>query len=99
MKPTKLLIKQKNKKVKFDDLALISTEDRTPPVIIAKSDGSFLYMTTDLGTVVFRENKKIYDKYIYVVDFRQKEHFLNYLVQLNILNYQTKISSMSDMEL
>jgi len=66
---------KKNKKVKFDDLALISTEDRTPPVIIAKSDGSFLYMTTDLGTVVFRENKKIYDKYIYVVDFRQKEHF------------------------
>ena len=66
---------KKDKKVKYDDLALISTEERTPPVIIAKSDGSFLYMTTDLGTVLFRENKKIYDKYIYVVDFRQKEHF------------------------
>ena len=66
---------KKDKKVKYDDLALISTEERTPPVIIAKSDGSFLYMTTDLGTVVFRENKKIYDKYIYIVDFRQKEHF------------------------
>ena len=66
---------KKSKKVKFDDLALVSTEDRNPPVIIAKSDGSFLYMTTDLGTVVFRENKNIYDKYIYVVDSRQREHF------------------------
>ena len=66
---------KKSKKVKFDDLALVSTEERTPPVIIAKSDGSFLYMTTDLGTVVFRENKNIYDKYIYVVDSRQREHF------------------------
>ena len=66
---------KKSKKVKFDDLALVSTEERTPPVIIAKSDGSFLYMTTDLGTVLFRENKNVYDKYIYVVDYRQKEHF------------------------
>tara|TARA_B100000614_G_scaffold246305_1_gene252203 strand:- start:831 stop:2462 length:1632 start_codon:yes stop_codon:yes gene_type:complete len=66
---------KKDKKVKFDDLALVSTEERTPPVIIAKSDGSFLYMTTDLGTVLFRENKNVYDKYIYVVDYRQKEHF------------------------
>ncbi len=66
---------KKQGKVKFDNLALISTEERDPPVIIAKRDGSFLYMTTDLGTVKFRETNEEYDKYIYVVDSRQKEHF------------------------
>ena len=32
-------------------------------------------MTTDLGTVYFRESQNTYDKYVYVVDSRQSEHF------------------------
>lgn len=62
-------------KVKKDSGALISTEDVDPPILITKSDGSYLYLTTDLGTVYFRENKDNFDKYIYIVDSRQKNHF------------------------
>lgn len=65
----------KDKKVKKDSGALISTEDTDPPILITKSDGSYLYLTTDLGTVYFRENKDNFDKYIYIVDSRQKNHF------------------------
>ena len=61
--------------VKIDDGALISTEESDPPIIITKADGSYLYMTTDLGTVYFRESQNTYDKYVYVVDSRQSEHF------------------------
>jgi len=63
------------KKVKKDDGALISTQEVDPPILITKSDGSYLYLTTDLGTVLFRENKSSFDKYIYVVDSRQENHF------------------------
>ena len=66
---------KKEKLVKIDDGALISTEESDPPIIITKADGSYLYMTTDLGTVYFRESQNTYDKYVYVVDSRQSEHF------------------------
>ena len=58
-----------------DDGALVSTEKEDPPILITKSDGSYLYLTTDLGTVMHREKSGKYDKYIYVVDSRQKNHF------------------------
>ena len=62
-------------KVKKDSGALISTEEVDPPILITKSDGSYLYLTTDLGTVLFREKKNDFNKYIYVVDSRQQNHF------------------------
>jgi len=58
-----------------DDGALVSTEKEDPPILITKSDGSYLYLTTDLGTVMHRERNQKCDKYIYVVDSRQKNHF------------------------
>lgn len=66
--------KEKNLVVE-DDGALVSTEKEDPPILITKSDGSYLYLTTDLGTVMYREKSQKYDKYIYVVDSRQKNHF------------------------
>ena len=58
-----------------DSGALISTEETDPPILITKSDGSYLYLTTDLGTVYFREQQQKFNKYVYVVDSRQKNHF------------------------
>ena len=77
VKETDLVVSKaiENNKVKKDSGALISTEDVDPPILITKSDGSYLYLTTDLGTVYFRENKDNFDKYIYIVDARQKNHF------------------------
>ncbi len=63
------------KKVVDDSGALVSKEKHEPPIILIKSDGSFLYLTTDLGTIYFREKKQVFNKYLYVVDQRQSNHF------------------------
>ena len=47
-----------------------------PPCMIQKSDGASLYGTTDLATLVQREQDYHPDKVIYVVDKRQELHFV-----------------------
>lgn len=47
-----------------------------PPCMILKSDGASLYTTTDLATLVQREEDFHPDKVIYVVDKRQEMHFV-----------------------
>lgn len=46
-----------------------------PPCIILKSDGSAIYETTDLATLVQRQKDYNPDRVIYVVDKRQDLHF------------------------
>ena len=65
----------KNKKLEKDNGALISTEDVDPKVLITKSDGSYLYITTDLATILYRQQNIGYDKAFYIVDNRQSLHF------------------------
>ena len=45
------------------------------PMIIRKQDGAFLYATSDLATIKYRMEKWSPDAILYVVDFRQSEHF------------------------
>lgn len=45
------------------------------PMIIRKRDGAFLYATTDLATIKYRLQTWNPDALLYVVDFRQSEHF------------------------
>jgi len=45
------------------------------PFIIQKSDGAYLYATTDLAALCYRVDKLKADKIIYVTDARQKLHF------------------------
>lgn len=59
----------------LDDGALIANDGQDPPALITKSDGSYMYLTTDIGTILYREKMFKADKYIYVVDERQKNHF------------------------
>lgn len=47
-----------------------------PPCMIQKSDGASLYGTTDLATLVQREQDYHPDEVIYVVDKRQELHFV-----------------------
>jgi len=47
-----------------------------PPVILVKSDGAFMYATTDLATIVDRVKCQDPDLSIYVVDHRQSLHFV-----------------------
>ena len=51
-------------------------KEQIPPCIILKSDGATLYATTDLATLVQREQDFHPDRVLYVVDKRQAMHFL-----------------------
>tara|TARA_B100000900_G_scaffold96764_1_gene79867 strand:- start:1738 stop:3378 length:1641 start_codon:yes stop_codon:yes gene_type:complete len=64
-----------DKKVIDDFGALVSTQNTEPKILITKSDGSYLYITTDLATILFRQEKIGYDKAFYIVDNRQSLHF------------------------
>ena len=66
----------------IDDGALVvdveeeaDTKD-VPPCIIQKSDGASLYSTTDLATLVQREEDYHPDQVIYLADKRQELHFV-----------------------
>ena len=45
------------------------------PLIVQKSDGAFLYATTDLAAIRYRVGELKADKIIYVTDARQSLHF------------------------
>ncbi len=47
-----------------------------PPCIIQKSDGAYLYATSDLGTIYERKRKFNPDDIIYIADNRQSMHFM-----------------------
>ena len=64
-----------NKKITDDAGALISAEDTDPKILITKSDGSYLYITTDLATILYRQENIGYDEILYIVDNRQALHF------------------------
>ncbi len=50
-------------------------EGQEVPMLIQKSDGAFLYATTDLATLEYRRDTFKPDAILYVVDFRQSHHF------------------------
>lgn len=56
----------------------VSREDdakELPPLIFKKSNGSYLYATTDVATIYEREKKYHPGHILYIVDSRQKMHF------------------------
>ena len=57
------------------DVAKEEDTKEIPPCIILKSDGASLYTTTDLATLIMREQDYHPDEVIYVVDKRQELHF------------------------
>ena len=57
------------------DIQEESDTKELPPCIVRKSDGAALYATSDLATLVEREQDFQPDAYIYVVDKRQELHF------------------------
>ncbi|MHC4590521.1 MAG: arginine--tRNA ligase, partial [Planctomycetota bacterium] len=54
---------------------IVRFEDRERPLIIQKSDGGYLYSTTDLAAIRFRVEELGASRVIYVVDARQRDHF------------------------
>jgi len=78
-KLTPILIEKKLLK-KSEGAKIIEVKEDTdtkeiPPLLYEKSDGAYLYGTTDLGTIYERIEKYNPDEIIYVVDKRQELHF------------------------
>ena len=68
----------KVKKIAVEDqgaLVVFFENDKLPPAIVQKKDGSFLYSTSDLATIKFRREELKIDNAIYVTDERQQNHF------------------------
>tara|TARA_B100002052_G_C15871119_1_gene594726 strand:- start:834 stop:2471 length:1638 start_codon:yes stop_codon:yes gene_type:complete len=62
------------KKITEDGGAYVVSLNTDPKILITKSDGSYLYLTTDLATVINRKSQN-FDTVLYVVDKRQSLHF------------------------
>lgn len=58
------------------------------PMIIRKSDGAFLYSTTDLATIEYRMQHFKPDTILYVVDHRQGEHFEKLFAAARQMGYE-----------
>lgn len=56
-------------------LVVFFENDKLPPAIVQKKDGSFLYTTSDLATMKFRKNNLNVDEAVYLTDDRQQNHF------------------------
>jgi arginyl-tRNA synthetase len=78
---------KKDNLITIDDGALVSTQENEPPILILKRDGTYLYMTTDLATVLDREKSVSPDFYFYIVDSRQGEHFKQLFSSVEYFNF------------
>ena len=77
-------------KIEKDDGALISSQITDPRILITKSDGSYLYITTDLATALLRNKEIPHEKVLYVTDNRQKLHFEQLFESLLFFNFPSK---------
>lgn len=68
-------LKDKGLAKESDGAICVFPEGFDAPMIIQKKDGAFLYSTTDLATIKYRMETWNPDIVLYVVDFRQSEHF------------------------
>jgi len=61
--------------VEENGMKIIFPKGHTVPFILQKSDGSFLYDTSDLTCLLYRIKEENADRIIYVVDNSQQDHF------------------------
>ena len=57
------------------DVAKEEDKIEVPPFIVLKSDGAAMYSTTDMATIVSRQERFTPNEYWYVADSRQSLHF------------------------
>jgi arginyl-tRNA synthetase len=76
------------------DIAEEDDKKELPPCIVRKSDGAALYATSDLGTIIQRQQDYNPDEYIYLADKRQELHFTQVFrvaKKANIVREDTKM--------
>jgi len=77
-------------KIEKDGGAFISSQITDPRILITKSDGSYLYITTDLATAILRNKEISHEKVLYVTDNRQKLHFKQLFESLSFFDLPSK---------
>jgi arginyl-tRNA synthetase len=77
---------------------VVRFEDRERPLLIRKSDGGFLYATTDLAAIRHRVQTLDSERLVYVVDARQRDHFRDAFSAANLIGWdRTKQDVQSDL--
>lgn len=77
------------------DVTEEADDKEIPPIILLKSDGAYLYGTTDLATIYSRQKRFNFDEIWYVVDNRQELHFTQVFraaYKSQIINPEQKLS-------
>lgn len=80
--------------IKNDDGSIIVPLDEfgfDVPMLVQKSNGAALYATTDLATILFREETWHPDKVIYVVGNEQQFHFAQLFAMAKKLGVKTEL--------
>lgn len=62
------------------------------PFLVQKSDGAFLYSTTDIATVKYRKETLGADRALYVVDHRQALHFEQVFTLMRLLDVEMELA-------
>lgn len=70
--------------------ALVANIGDENPLILEKTNGGYLYQTTDLACLKYRQEK--YDQALYVVDKRQKLHFEQVFKAAKLVGYLNKLN-------
>ncbi|MCD4727082.1 MAG: arginine--tRNA ligase [Pirellulales bacterium] len=70
-----------------DGAICVFIEGQKTPMIVRKSDGAFLYGTTDLATIQYRMETWRPDAILYVVDYRQSLHFQQLFAAAGMLGH------------
>ncbi len=68
-------LKDKGLLVESNGAKCVFLDNSDTPIIVQKSDGGYLYATTDLAGLEFRAKELKADRISYVVDARQSEYF------------------------
>jgi len=73
------------------DEAPKSLRKQKTPFIVRKNDGAFLYSTTDIATVLYRQSHFHADRALYVVDNRQGLHFQQLFAVMKLLGVDMEL--------
>ena len=68
-------LKEKGISTNSNGAECVFLEGNESPIIVQKTDGGFLYATTDLAALTFRAKELKANRICYVVDARQGQHF------------------------
>ncbi|MDR1831357.1 MAG: arginine--tRNA ligase [Fusobacteriaceae bacterium] len=81
-----------DKKLAVEDggalVVFFDEKDKLFPCIVQKKDGAFLYSTSDIATIKFRNSHYHVNKLIYLTDERQQDHFRQIFKIADMLGWQ-----------